>query len=225
MPTLSFLRWRDRHQSSGSSSSQSTRGPAVVEPPAFPLAGIPERLVDETTLRSYEASALGVGYSTSGLLRLQIVDFLATNSISVFDFDATYRWLSYYPRDPRGHDYWGWKLIRDNEDRGKWSYGWVGGGAVLGPIADGYGTDRSDRFKSLLPLPVLEVVATLSQKFGEAIEFYASDRNREADHHFIMVLIRKSGEPNDQNCFIFDSWVGGSEDITTRGTLTEPSVQ
>jgi hypothetical protein len=210
------LPWsKDRTDSSSSNSS------GKPQPPPSPVAAVPERLVDEATLRSYEASADAVGYSTSGLLRMQIVDFLASNNIPVFDFDATYRWLSHYPRKRKEKEFWGWKLLRDTKDRSEWYYSY----SPWGYTSDGYGTNRSNRFQSLLPLPVLEVVASLSEKFGELIEFYVSDRGVPNDRHFIMLLIRDGGYPNSQNCFIFDSWVGGSEDITSRGVQSGQSAQ
>ncbi|KXK08774.1 MAG: hypothetical protein UZ21_OP11001000327 [Microgenomates bacterium OLB22] len=213
MPVPSFLRWLDRNGSSSSSFSLS-RGLAVVETPAFPIAKVPERLVDERTLREYEESAKSMGYSVKGLVQMQLLDFLVAHSIPIFDFNTSYRWLSHYPRNRTNAKYWGWFVLGNRTNASRWNYN------CDGPTGNGYGYGYSQYRTGLVPKPVLDRASKLKDRFGDAIEIYVSCRGIKEDRHFVMAVI-KDQQPSEETCCIFDAWDDATCSLTSRGDIHE----
>lgn len=174
--------------------------------PIYPKSEIPKSVVEFMTQKAYEEVAQSIGFMPAELVCAKLLAFFEEKSIELFDYDQVVTWLSMKKKQVR-QESWCWRPLLGSDIAT--GYQW-GDRAEFGNLKDGYYHSRNWEcrpYEQLVPIPVLENVAMIKERFGDHVKFFVSDYATPRPDPFIMVrpAMCNSGLDKDYH-FIFAHW-------------------
>lgn len=172
----------------------------------FPTCRTPNRIIVPEKQRSYDEVAQQLGFAPAELIRAQLLGFLESEGIKLYDHSQVDAWLAEKKKQAKAAN-WCWRALRERDviSGHHWGYN-----REAMRNEDGFynSNEWSCRpYDRLVPIGALEKVAKIEAKFGDQVKFFVSDYASPNADPFIMVrpAMHNSGAVAEYN-LIFDAW-------------------
>lgn len=173
----------------------------------FPVACVPQRLVESQKQRTYAEVAQSLGFMPAELVRAQLLEFFEAEGIKLYDYDQVSAWLTKKKADA-GVEHWCWRPLREKDIVEGYQWGYDG---ATHKWIDGFYSSANKHWECrpyarLVPQHALEKTVKIEKKFGDQVKFFVSDYARPDVDPFIMVRPATCHDGNLEYNLVFDAW-------------------